>query len=88
MKFYDMDGAEIKIGDYVKPVEGREVKIISCGQIPDYTEDVLIGQQTENLFAFSILTAENLAAQFKKSGSSSGGDAEEILNIIMGGDEA
>lgn len=90
MIFYDMDGNELNVGDCVKPVEGRELLIISKGDIAEYPEEVLIGQQVQDIATISILTAENLALQFRKTkgGSSSNSDAEEILNIIIGGEEA
>lgn len=91
MKFYDMDGKELNVGDCVKPIEGRELLIISKGNIDEYPDEVLIGQQIEDIAAFSILTAENLTTRFKKSksgSSSASNEAEEILNIIMGDEEA
>lgn len=86
MKFYDMDGVEIKVGDYVEPVEGRKVKIISCGNAPGYSDgEVLIGQQVENLFAFSVLTAENLAFQFRKTDDKNvESEIADVLDILTG----
>lgn len=90
MNFYDMNGVEINVGDYVEPIEGRKLLIISRGKTDEYAEDVMIGQQVEDLFAFSLLTAENLAYQFVKVGESDSAsrEAEEILDIIMGGGES
>ena len=64
MKFYDMNNIEVNVGDYVEPIEGRKLLVISRGDIAEYPEEVLIGQQVDDLAAFSILTAENLAFQF------------------------
>lgn len=92
MTFYDMDGKELNVGDYVQPVEGRLLYIISRGEIAEYPEEVMFGQQVEDLAAFSILTAENLALQFRKTNDSNTGnntntndEAEEIQNILTGG---
>lgn len=85
MKFYDMDGIEVDMGDYVQPIEGRKLLVISRGDIAEYPEEVLIGQQVDDLAAFSILTAENLALQFRKVGESeSSSESDEIINILMG----
>lgn len=90
MKFYDMNNIEVNVGDYVQPIEGRKLLVISRGDIAEYPEEVLIGQQVDDLAAFSILTAENLALQFEKVGESDSGsrEAEEILDIIIGGGES
>ena len=64
--FKDMEGNEIKIGDVLEPVEGRRVRVISEGYSDGVGETVLYGQQLEDMDAFSILTAENLARQFRK----------------------
>ena len=85
MKFFDMDGIEVGIGDYVQPIEGRKLVVISRGDIAEYPEEVLIGQQVDDIAAFSILTAENLALQFKKVGESeSSSESDEIINILIG----
>lgn len=84
MKFYDMDGKEIKVGDYVEPVEGERLYIFSKGMHREYGEEVMFGQQTENLTFFSALTAENLALQFRKVGESESNINDEILNILIG----
>lgn len=85
MKFFDMDGIEVGMGDYVQPIEGRKLLVISKGDIAEYPEEVLIGQQVDDLAAFSILTAENLALQFRKVGESeSSSESDEIINILMG----
>lgn len=88
MKFYDMDGNELNIGDHILPIEGPEHRIISIGNVEGFEDEVMIGQQLENLAVFAILTADNLAAQFRKSGSDNPSEAEEILDIIMGGGES
>jgi hypothetical protein len=64
--FIDMAGNEIRIGDVVSPTEGRSVRIVSEGFSAQAGEEVLYGQQLEDMDAFSILTAENLAKQFRK----------------------
>ena len=86
MKFYDMDGKEIKVGDYVEPVEGERLYIFSKGMHREYGEEVMFGQQTENLTFFSALTAENLALQFKKVGEKKPDttESDEIINILIG----
>ena len=84
MKFYDMDGIEVGMGDYVQPIEGRKLLVISKGDIAEYPEEVLIGQQVDDIAAISILTAENLALQFKKVGESESNINNEILNILIG----
>lgn len=85
MKFFDMDGIEVGMGDYVQPIEGRKLVVISRGDIAEYPEEVLIGQQVDDIAAFSILTAENLALQFRKVGESeSSSESDEIINILMG----
>lgn len=92
MKFYDMDGNELNIGDYVRPIEGQMLRIFSRGEIAEYPEEVMFGQQVNDLAAFSLLTADNLALQFKKVGSdnqsesneSESNEYEEILNILTG----
>lgn len=66
MKFYDMNGIEINVGDCVEPIEGPIHRIVSIGKIDEFPNDVMFGQQLENMAAFAILTAENLKAQFKK----------------------
>ena len=85
IEFKDMDGKTISIGDYLMPVEGRKVKVISRGEIEEYSEEVLFGQQVDDMAAFAILTAENLALQFKKVGESeSSNESNEIISILMG----
>ena len=53
----------------------------------EYGEEVMFGQQTENLTFFSALTAENLALQFKKVGEKKPDttESDEIINILTGG---
>ena len=85
IEFKDMDGKTISIGDYLMPVEGRKVKVISRGEIDEYSEEVLFGQQIDDMAAFSILTAENLAFQFRKTNDINvESETEEILNILTG----
>ena len=64
--FYDMDGNVIDVGDYCVPVEGRKVKIIERTTEPEYGGEVLIGRQIKYPDMYSILTKDNLAAQFRK----------------------
>ena len=64
--YKDMDGNTIKIGDILEPAEGRRVRVISEGYSDGVGEKVLYGQQLEDMDAFSILTADNLARQFRK----------------------
>lgn len=66
MKFYDMDGKEIKVGDYVEPIKGQQVHIIAEEYNEEYEEYVLIGQQVKHPELSSPLTVENLALQFRK----------------------
>lgn len=63
--FKDMNGNEIKIGDILEPVQGLRVRIISEGYSESVEENVMYGQQVDNMDAFSILTQDNLAKQFK-----------------------
>lgn len=85
IEFKDMDGNIVNVGDYLIPIEGRKVKVISRGEIAEYSEEVLFGQQVDDMAAFAILTAENLALQFKKVGESeSSSESDEIINILMG----
>lgn len=64
MKFYDKNGAEIKIGDKIKPDEGRILLITASQYVEDFGEECLIGQQVEDPETFSILTQENLSLQW------------------------
>ena len=64
--FKDINGQEVKIGDILEPVEGLKVRVVSEGYSASVGENVLYGQQVENNDAFAILTASNIAAQFKK----------------------
>ncbi|MCD7927365.1 MAG: hypothetical protein LUF80_00645 [Oscillospiraceae bacterium] len=66
MTFYDKNGTEIEIGDHIVPDDGMELLIVSSGKIADYAEEVMFGQQLENLCAFSVLTQKNLSAQWTK----------------------
>ena len=64
--FYDMDGKVVNVGDYCAPIEGRTVKIIERSTEPEYSEEVLIGQQVLDPDMLTILTRENLAFQFRR----------------------
>ena len=85
MKFYDMNNIEVNVGDYVEPIEGRKLLVISRGDIAEYPEEVLIGQQVDDLAAFSILTAENLAFQFRKTDDKNvESEIADVLDILTG----
>jgi len=60
----DKNGKEIKIGDKVKPDDGRILLIISQFYVEEMGEECLFGQQIEDPLAFSPLTQENLASQW------------------------
>lgn len=66
MNFYDKNGTLLNIGDYVIPDEGRTLMLISSAYVQELDEDCLFGQQIEDPCAFSILTQENLSAQWTK----------------------
>ena len=64
MKFYDKNGNEIKVGNKIRPDEGRILLIVSQFYIEDFGEEVLFGQQIEDPLAFSYLTQDNLSRQW------------------------
>lgn len=66
MAFYDKNGTELAIGDHIIPDAGLELQLVSSGYLEEFGEDVMFGQQVENLAVFSILTPENLAKQWTK----------------------
>lgn len=66
--FADKKGNELSIGDHIVPDEGRELAIVSVGRVDEYENEVMFGQQVEDMSCFSILTAENLASQWTKKG--------------------
>lgn len=66
MPFYDINGIELKVGDYCKPTDGQLVKIVGEERIKELGIDVLVGQQVNDPLAFSPLTPEDLAANFSK----------------------
>ena len=66
--FVDKKGNELNIGDHIVPDEGRELAIVSVGRVDEYENEVMFGQQVEDMSCFSILTAENLASQWTKKG--------------------
>ena len=66
--FVDKKGHELNIGDHIVPDEGRELAIVSIGRVDEYENEVMFGQQVEDMSCFSILTAENLASQWTKKG--------------------
>lgn len=62
--FTDKNGKEIKIGDKVRPDEGRILLIVSQAYVEDFKEECLFGQQIEDPLAFSPLTQSNLSEQW------------------------
>lgn len=64
--FLDKNGTELVIGNHIIPDEGVELVIVSSGKIDDFDEEVMFGQQVQNMACFSILTKENLASQWSK----------------------
>lgn len=83
MDFYDKNGTLLKIGDQITPDEGRVLTLISEGYVEDFGE-VLFGQQVEDAAAFSILTQEDLSAQWTKTANAPLSEAEQALNILLG----
>lgn len=66
MLFYDKNGAQVTIGDRVAPDTGHELIIITR----DFTDDgdeALIGRSLDNLQMMSLLTAENLSTNWRKT---------------------
>ena len=61
---HDMNGVELQVGDYIQPIEGRILHIVSEGDC-DYGH-CLFGQQVEDLLAFSALTQEMLDREWSK----------------------
>ena len=61
----DKNGKEIKIGNKVKPDEGRILLIVSHFDNVEELGECLFGQQIENPLAFSPLTQENLSKQWE-----------------------
>ena len=66
IKFLDMDGREILVGDHIYPPEGGQELRVAWFQ-PDYPEfgDVLMCQQVAHLDAFSPLTVEDCSIRWK-----------------------
>lgn len=60
----DKNGKEIKIGDKIKPIQGRILRIVSEAYVEEMGE-CLFGQQIEDPLAFSPLTQENLSNQWE-----------------------
>jgi hypothetical protein len=69
MKFYDKNGTELKVGDHIIPDEGRELLIVSIAYVEEYKQECMFGQQILDPLAFSLLTQENLSAQWTKISS-------------------
>ncbi len=67
MVFYDKNKTELKIGDHIVPDKGRELIIVSIAFVPDYGCECMFGQQVADPLAFSLLTQENLSAQWTKA---------------------
>lgn len=65
MNFKDMNGNAIKVGNIIEPTEGQQLLIVSIGFHSELKEMVLYGQQLMDNSAFAILTASNLATQWK-----------------------
>ncbi len=84
MTFYDKNGAALYVGDNIVPDEGRELTIVSSGELEEFGE-VLFGQQVADPAAFSILTPDNLSSQWTKVETDDISDAEAI-SIILGGE--
>lgn len=66
MEFKDRNGTVLMVGDHIIPEAGRELIIVSRGSIEEYEEEVMFGQQVEDMAAFSILTKEDLANNWTK----------------------
>lgn len=66
MPFYDKNNVELHIGDHIVPDIGRELVIVSVAYVAEYDAECMFGQQVEDPLAFSLLTRENLAAQWSK----------------------
>lgn len=66
MPFYDKNGVELHVGDHIVPDAGRELVIVSEAYVAEYDAICMFGQQVEDPLLFSVLTAENLAAQWSK----------------------
>lgn len=62
--FRDKNGNELKIGDKIRPDEGRDLAIVSIQYVEDIGDDCMFGQQILDPMAFSLLTKENLATQW------------------------
>lgn len=66
MKFYDKNQTLLQVGDRIIPDKGRELLIVSVFYVEDYQAECMFGQQIEDPLAFSVLTQENLSAQWTK----------------------
>lgn len=64
--FKDKNGNVVKIGDKIRPDEGRELIVVSIQYVEDMGDDCMFGQQVEDPMAFSLITKENLATQWTK----------------------
>lgn len=64
--FKDKNGNELKVGDKIKPDEGRELTIVSIQYVEDIGDDCMFGQQVQDPLAFSLLTKEDLEKQWTK----------------------
>lgn len=60
---FDKNGKEIKIGNKIKPDEGRILLVVSEFDTQELGH-CLFGQQIEDPMAFSPLTQENLSSQW------------------------
>lgn len=66
MNFYDKNQTPLQVGDRIIPDKGRELIIVSIAYVADYEAECMFGQQIEDPLAFSLLTQENLSAQWTK----------------------
>ena len=60
----DKNGKEIKIGNKLKPDEGRILLVVSHFDNVSDLGECLFGQQIDDPLAFSPLTQENLSKQW------------------------
>ena len=65
MEFYDKNGALLHVGDHIIPDQGRELLLVSSGEV-EAMGLCMFGQQVDDLLAFSVLTQENLSSQWTK----------------------
>lgn len=66
MIFYDKNGAQVGIGDRVAPDTGHELIIVDK-DLTDDGDEALIGRSLDDLQMMSLLTAENLNTNWRKT---------------------